>query len=425
MSEVMIVLRREFLERVRSKGFVIGTLVFPLFMAALFVLPALIGAGGGGERTLAVVNEAPAGVGDAFVQTLTAPKPDDEDAYVYRVERVAGPLAGVRAELNRRVLAKEIDGYVVLPPDIVGRSEAVYRARTVSSFTMQRDISRAASQAAQGARLNAAGLEGAQVASLLRPVQLQTARITEKGEEAGDAQSTFYLAYITGFLVYMLVFIYGINVMRSVLEEKTNRISEVIVSSMKATHLMAGKILGVGAVALLQIAVWIGLSALAATQSETMAARMGISADALSAIKVEPWVLASMVGFFLLGFLLYAALFAAVGAAVNSDQEAQQYQTIVFLPLIASLMFMFRVINEPMGGMAAALGTIPFSAPIIMPMRMAAAAVPASQVALSLVVLAASVLAISWLAGKIYRVGILSTGQKPTLKDLGRWLRAA
>jgi len=263
------------------------------------------------------------------------------------------------------------------------------------------------------------------VATLLRPVRLQAARITEKGEEAGSAESTFYLAYITGFLVYMLVFLYGINVMRSVLEEKTNRISEVIVSSMKASHLMAGKILGVGSVALLQIAIWVALGALGVSRSELIARQAGISADALDAVKVEPWILASMVGFFILGYLLYAAMFAAVGAAVNSDQEAQQYQTIVFLPLIASLMFMFRVINEPMGSMAALLGTIPFSAPIIMPMRMAAAPVPPSQVALSLAVLAASVVFVSWLAGKIYRVGILSTGQKPTLKELGRWLRAA
>jgi ABC-2 type transport system permease protein len=213
--------------------------------------------------------------------------------------------------------------------------------------------------------------------------------------------------------------------MRSVLEEKTNRICEVIVSSMKASHLMAGKILGVGSVALLQVSIWAALGALVVMQSDAIAARVGASPQALQAVKVDPWVLASMVAFLVLGFLLYAALFAAVGASVNSDQEAQQYQLVVFLPLIASLMASFRVIAEPMGTMATVLSTIPFSAPIIMPTRMAAAPVPPWQVAMSLVVLAASVVAVSRLAGKIYRVGILSTGQKPTLRELGRWIRAA
>lgn len=423
MSEVLIVLRREFLERVRSRAFVIGTVLFPVFMGASIALPALIGAGGGGERTLALVNEAPPAVGDAFVAALTAPA--GADRYTYHVERVPGTAAAAREALNRRVLAEEIDGYVVLPPDLVERSQALYRARNISSLTMQRDVSRAASQAAQGARLEEAGLDGARVQALLRPVELQAARITEAGEEAGSAESTFGLAYITGFLVYMLVLLYGVNVMRSVLEEKTNRISEVIISSMKASHLMAGKILGVASVALLQIAIWMTVGAVAVARSDAIAARFGISPDALRTVRVPPWVLASTVAFFLLGFLLYAALFAAMGAAVNSEQEAQQFQTLVLFPLFVPLVAMVRVINEPMGSVATLLGNIPFSAPIIMPMRMAAAPVPAWQVALSLGVLAVSVLAVAWLAGKIYRVGILSTGQKPTFRDLARWLRAA
>ncbi|HEX5725712.1 MAG TPA: ABC transporter permease [Longimicrobiaceae bacterium] len=424
MHEVMIVLRREFLERVRSKGFWIGTLLTPLFLGALFILPAVLGAGGGREHTLVLVDEAPAGVGDAFVRTLTAPS-DDEDADSYRVERAAGPLAQVRADLNRRVLAEEIEAYVVLPADVVQSSEIAYRARNISSFTVQRGISRAASQAVQQERLREAGLQVQEVASLLRPVQLQAARITEQGEDAASAESTFWLAYISGFMIYMLVFLYGINVMRSVLEEKTNRIAEVIVSSVPAGRLMVGKILGVGSVALLQVAVWVGLGALGAWKSNAIAERVGLSPEALRTVSVEPWVLAATIGFFILGFFLYATLFAAVGAAVNSDQEAQQYQTIVFLPLIASLLFMLPVINDPLGSTATTLGLIPFTAPISMSMRLAAAALPPAQVATSLALLALTVGVMAWLSGKIYRVGILSTGKKPTLRELGRWLRAA
>jgi ABC-2 type transport system permease protein len=341
------------------------------------------------------------------------------------VERASGSFEALRPELNRRVLTEEIDGYVRIPADVAASNRIDYRARNISSFSVANDISRAASRAVQQARLAQAGLDAGEVTALLRPVELQTRRVTEGGEDTGNAESTFFLAYITGFLIYMLTIMYGINVMRSVLEEKTNRIVEVIVSSMKATHLMLGKILGVGSVALLQVAIWIALGIVASSQSETIAARFKLSPEALSAIDVPPFVLASTIGFFLFGFMLYAALFAAVGAAVNSEQEAQQYQTVVFLPLIGSLIFLFQVINDPMGQFATTLGMVPFSSPIIMPMRMAAAAVPASQVLMSLAILALAVAFVTWLAGKIYRVGILSTGKKPTLGELARWLRAA
>ena len=426
MSESFIVMRREFLERVSSKSFLIGTLLFPLFMGAIFLIPAMLGGGGGGERRLVLVDEAPPGLGASFVRQLTEVRPDrDDDDFTYRVEHVRQPFAQVRDRLNARVMAEEIDGYVHLPADVVTSNRVNYRARNVSSFSVEAAIRRAASQAVQEARLREAGLALPTVAAMLRPVELETRRVTERGEDAGSAESTFFLAYITGFLVYMLVFMYGINVMRSVLEEKTNRIVEVIISSMRPTQLMLGKILGVGSVAIVQVGIWVVLGFIAASQSDTIAARFRLPPDAFSAIRVEPWVLFSTLGFFVLGFLLYAALFAAVGAAVNSEQEAQQFQTLVFLPLIASLLMMGPVINDPLGRLATTVGMIPLSAPINMPMRMAAAAVPPSQVLGSLAILAVTVVFITWLAGTIYRVGILSTGKKPTLRELGRWLRAA
>jgi ABC-2 type transport system permease protein len=256
-------------------------------------------------------------------------------------------------------------------------------------------------------------------------VELHTLRVTDEGEAAESAESSFFLGYILGMMVYVLVLLYGINVMRSVLEEKTNRIVEVIVSSMKATHLMAGKILGVGAVALLQVSIWVLMGALAATRSGDLSRRLGLPADTLANLNVDPWMLASAVAFFLLGFLLYAALFAAVGAAVNSEQEAQQFQTVALLPLIAPLVFIRQVISDPLGTTATVLGMIPFTAPVTMPMRMAASVVPGWQIAASLVLTLLAVVVMAWVAGKIYRIGILSTGKKPSLRELGHWLRAA
>jgi ABC-2 type transport system permease protein len=428
MSEVMIVLRREFVERVRTRAFVLGTVLFPIFMGAVFVLPMLIGMGGGGTRTVALVDAAPAGIGAEVERALVQGAPGaaaDDEKVTYKVERVAGPIETVRGELTRRVRDKELDGFLYLPPEVMRGNTAEYRSRDVANMRVLRDLQRAVSQSVQGARLREAGLDGAQVARLVRPVDLQTTRITRDGSDGGDAMATFFLAYVLGFLIYMMILLYGMNVLRSVQEEKNNRIAEVIVSSMRADRLMMGKILGVASVALLQVTIWGVAAAVAASQSATMAKALGLPPGALDAVRMAPGTAVAMIAYFLLGFLLYAALYAALGAAVNTEQEAQQFQMILPMPLMVSLLFMGRLIGDPLGQAATVMGWVPFTAPMSMPMRMAATEIPAAQVAGSLALLAATVLFVAWLAGKIYRVGILSTGKKPTLRELGRWLRAA
>ncbi|HEU4557183.1 MAG TPA: ABC transporter permease [Longimicrobium sp.] len=430
MSEVMTVFRREFLERVRSKSFLLGTFLFPVFMGAMWIIPARVGQGGG-NRTLVIVDQAPAGVGALVERGLANPQAlgparDGGDARItYTVQRVTQPIDQVRADLIRRVQSKEIDGWLYLPPDVVTTSQAQYRARNVSNFSMVSDVQRATTQAVQAARLQAAGLDAGQVAGLGRRVELATARITDKGEAESSAQSAFFLAYIVGFLMYMMIMLYGMNVLRSVLEEKTLKISEVIASSMKASHLMLGKILGVGSVALLQVAIWVAVSGVAISRSDMLSARFGIKPAWLDLLKVPLGTGLAVLGFFVLGFLLYSAMYAALGAAVNSDQEAQQFQILVMAPLIIPIALVFRIIADPLGPVATVLGMIPFTAPVAMAMRLASAPVPPMQIIGSLVLMAVTVLAVAWVAGKIYRVGILSTGKKPSLAELGRWLRAA
>jgi ABC-2 type transport system permease protein len=362
-------------------------------------------------------------VGDVFVSTITAP-PEDLKDNTYDVERVAGSLQSVRAVLNKRVEAKEIDGYVALPPDILDSNKVVYRARSIANMNVLRDLRQAASRAVQAERLRRAGLDGSQVASLIKPVTVQEARITQRGEEAGGALSTFFFAYIVAFLIYFMTVFYGTSVLRSVLEEKTNRIAEVMVSSVKPVHLMAGKIIGVGSAAVLQVLIWIALMVLA-TRSKLITDRLDVSPETLSALSVEPWVAVAFTLFFVLGFFLYSSLFAALGAAVTSDQEAQSLQMVVMLPLIVPLMFLLPITNEPLGAIATTLGLIPLTAPLAMPMRMAATEIPVVQILASILLLALGVALLAWLAGKIYRVGILSTGKKATLRELVQWLQAS
>jgi ABC-2 type transport system permease protein len=423
MRNVGLIIQREFLERVRTKSFVIGTLLFPVFMVAIWVLPMIIG-GRTGPTTVVLVDEAPAGIGAYAEEALTRGR-EGREQNRFTVERVEAPLESVRESLFERIREREIDGFVHIPAGVLEEGTVAYRARTISDFDVITDIRAATSEAVQAARLDAAGLRAADVAALVQPVRVESARVTERGEEGGSAFSTFMLAYVTMFLIYILTIQYGSNVMRSVLEEKTNRIAEVIVSSVRAMDLMLGKIVGVGAVALLQVGIWIAFAAIAVSQSAFLAARFGISPEALRALRVPLPVALALVAFFILGFFLYASIFAALGAAVTSEQEAQQLTFPVLLPMFFPLMFAVRITQDPLGPIATAMGWFPLTAPLTMPMRLAATDVPTVEVVGSLVVLLLGVVGMAWLAGKVYRVGILSTGKKPSLRELGRWMRAA
>jgi ABC-2 type transport system permease protein len=423
MRNVLLIIRREFLERVRTRAFVIGTVLFPVFMIALMVLPALVKTGGG-ERTLVLVDQSPAGIGQRVAETLRAPKPD-EDAIRYTIERTEGSLESLRAGLNERVEKKEIDGYVVVGPDVLQTNRVAYRARDVTKVQVVGDIGAAVTAAVQQERLRDTGLTAAQVSQLVREVDVQAARISGEGEERGNMFATMATAYVIFFLFMQLITLYGQNAMRSVLEEKNNRIVEVIVSSVRPMHLMAGKILGLAAVALLQIGIWVGFVALLASQSARLAARFNIGAGAFSALQMEPVVWLVLLIFFGLGFVLYAAMYAAAGSTVTSEQEAQQLVFPLMLPLFVPIVFIIPILTDPLGATARTLSLIPFTSPVVMPMRAVATDVPGWEIAASIALLVLGTSAVVWLAGKIYRVGILSTGKKPTFRELARWLRAA
>lgn len=423
MREMRLVIKREFLERVRTKGFLISTFLFPILLIGLYSLPFLIKSEGK-QRELVLVDEAPAGVADRVIASLTAPRTDAK-ANSYQLTRVAGPFEAQRAALNTRVQQEEIYGYIVLPADVVESSRVLFRARNISNTEILQDIDGAVTRAVQAERLRARGLDPAEASSIVRSVHLDAMRITAKGTEGGTPLGAILLSFVLTFLTYMLILIYGMNVMRSVMEEKTNRIAEVMVSSIRSSHLMAGKIIGVGSVALLQVGIWAAFVGVAATQSRTIAAQLGVSPEILKAVTIAPSTLAAFLGFFILGFFLYASLFAAVGAAMTNEQEAQGVQTFIIMPLAIPLMLSIPMAGEPMGTLATTLGLVPLTSPITMPMLMANAEIPTTQVLGSLGILLVSLLLVSWIAGKIYRIGILSTGKKPTMKELARWLKAA
>jgi ABC-2 type transport system permease protein len=451
MRELWIIVEREFQERVRTRAFAIGTLIFPLFMAAVFLLPTMFGDQGPRQLDIAVVDRAPAGLGDVFVhalhasailaeaaaraaggdgtlstaeqETALADAADAAHARTYAVRRL--PADAALDELNRQVLAGDLAGYVVLPEDLLDGAPVMYRARTVSNPYVLRDVRLAGNAAVQASRMGAAGLDPAMVQQLLEPVDVSAIRITASGQEGGDAQGTFLVAYLLAFLAYMVIAMYGHTVMRSVIQEKVTRISEILVSSVRASHLMAGKIAGVSAAALLQVAIWVAMVALVVGRSELVQERFGISPAVMDAFRLEPAIGLVLALFFILGFLLFAALFAALGAAMSTEQEAQPFQMILMLPLFLPLLFLGPITTDPDGRIATVLSLLPLTSPVAMPMRLAAAPPDPLTIALALALLLLATAAIAWVAGKIYRVGILATGKRPSLGELTRWVRAA
>jgi ABC-2 type transport system permease protein len=425
MNELLIIVEREFLERVRTRAFVIGTLLFPLFMIGILLLPMVV-EDSGQPRRVAVVDGAPAGVGNIFVEMLERREADENGAVTaasYMVERLTG--AASRDSLNTRVMAEELDAYVILGDDILTSGEVTLRARNITNRILLRDIRVAATTAVQAQRLGAAGLQPEAIARLMDPVAVNTARITERGEEGGDATATFFVAYTLSFLMYFIIAMYGHSVMRSVIQEKVTRISEILVSTVRAVRLMAGKITGVSAAALLQIAIWAALVVVVVSQSAFLRERFGVSESTLEAFRIDPGIAVVLLALFVVGFLLYAALFAALGAAMSSEQEAQPFQMVLMLPLLVPLLFLGAITSEPNGTIASFLGYFPLTAPVALPIRLAAAPVDWSQVALSLGGMLLAGMAIAWIAGKIYRAGILATGKKASLSELVRWVRAA
>jgi len=422
MREILIIIRREYLERVRSRAFMIGTIVFPIFIVAAFLMPA-VGNSGGATRTLALIDQAPPSIGERFIQLLTAAT-DSTVSNVFTIERLSGTFEQNSEALEGRARAEEIDGWIILPANILDSNELVYRARNVANQSVLRDIRNAGSEAIQEERLRQAGLARGDVAALTRRVDVDEAAIGGTGEGRG-AIATFFYAYVVAFLIYFITAFYGMNVLRSVLEEKTSRIAEVMISTVRADHLMAGKIAGVGAAALTQVGIWIAFVVLLVTRSDLITRRFGVPREIFSALTIPTGQAILFLTYFTLGFFLFASVFAAIGAAMTTEQEAQSVQFPVLVPLFLPLILAPAITGEPTSTLSVALDLFPLSAPIAMPLRIASTQIPPLQVAASIALLAAGWLAAIWLAARVYRIGILSTGKRPSIGEVLRWLREA
>ena len=418
MRKVWAVIRREFVERVRSKWFWISALLGPVFFGAMIVVPVLF-AGAGGTRRIAVVDGTTGAFGERVAAGLRHGK-------IFRATRVPAG-AGVVDSLTQLVGAKQLDGFLILTDAVVETGTAEYRASNVSSFRDVAELQDVLARLAMAARLERQGVDPALVGRAQLRISLETKKISGSMTTGESAAQSFALAYVMGVVLFLVITIYGVNVMGSVVEEKTTRIVEVLVSSLRPFQLMMGKVLGVGAVSLFQFVLW-GLGAkLLLSQRRALLADLGGVEEARQVFQM-PHLSAATLGvflsYFLGGFFLYSAMYAAVGAMSSNEQEARQAQQPVMFLLMIAYVSMFGLTNNPESTYAVTLSLIPFTAPIAMPVRWAASTVPAAELVGSLGLLVAGIVAVTWVAARIYRVGILMTGKRPNVKELVRWVRA-
>ncbi|HEV2396695.1 MAG TPA: ABC transporter permease, partial [Candidatus Sulfotelmatobacter sp.] len=267
-------------------------------------------------------------------------------------------------------------------------------------------------------QLSKAGLTSAQTDPILTPIKVDPVRIEGGKEAKGSGTGRFLEIFVMVMLLYMAVLFYGISVMRSVLEEKNSRIMEVLLSSATSTELMTGKLLGVGAVGLTQILVWTIMAGVIALPSMAMQPN-------LSELQISPIVLLSFAAFFLLGYLLYSTMYAAIGAITTTEQEGQQIQFLIVIPLVLSVFMLMPVIRTPDSAAVVWLSLVPFFAPILMYARIVVQTPPLWQIAVCLVLMVATVAGLTVLCARIYRIGVLIYGKRATLPEIMKWLKYA
>ena len=436
MNKIGIIITREFNERVRKKSFIITTILMPLLMIGLMVAPSLMMLFAKGEqKSLVVIDQS----------GIIAPQLEGDEEITFTPMDVT--LEEARADSN-------IFGVLWIGSDVVDNpSNVKLYTNSSSSMSLESNLASQMEKIIERERLKRYDIENLE--QIMQDVKVKVSFTTfrndlsEEGEdeEATSSAIAYLLGLVLGMMLYMFLIIYGSMVMTSVIEEKGSRVLDVLVSSVSPFQLMMGKILGVASVAVTQIAIWgvlvcgIGAVVLPALMPEDVmqtveAVQMGqmtsveadIDADLLSAVSLATdvgglimmfvWLLLFLVG----GFLFYSAMFAAVGSAVDSIQDANQLQTPITVPIILALILAMSVFNDPNSTLAFWGSIIPFTSPVVMMARVPFG-IPTWQIILSLALLYASVVAMAWAAGKIYRVGIFMHGKKPSFKELLSWIR--
>jgi ABC-2 type transport system permease protein len=425
MHKFFAVFKREYLERVRTRWFLIATVFGPVVFGGLMFLPAYLSGRGKVSNDVArirILDGTESDMGRRIAAELNGGLFGDTSKTQVTAVTPA-TLARAESTATADVIGKRLIGYLVLDRGVLNGSNPRYAGTNATAMIDMRQLEAAVRREVFDARLVAAGVSVSNAQRLARMrFELNAERITPSGR-GGSGQISILVAITIAMLLYITIFIYGQNVLRGVIDEKQSRVAEVVVSSVRPGVLLAGKVFGVGAVGATQLVIWLSTALLMARFRTSLLRMLGVDALPLQIPGFTLGVAVILLLFFVLGFTFYAALFAAVGSMCNSEQDAQQAQMPVAMLLVVSIMFLQPVLGAPEGLMARNLSWVPFSAPIMMPLRMSAVNVPAWDIALSLCALLAACYLALWVAARIYRTGLLMYGKRPSFGEVVRWVR--
>src|SRR5438128_968483 len=450
MRKFFAVVKREYIQRVRTKFFVVATILGPVMMAAFTIVPAfMFGLRSGGPTRLAIVDQT-GKMYERVAKEITSDKssrtesatdaepaqppvgPNNSREQINRAGKMTKPtfvveqarldnrsFDEVKNNLEARVERRELEGYEVLPPNLLKDGQPEFRARNTADLFTKENIQSAVSRAVRGQRLVEAGIDEKVVAKASESVDLKT---VEAGGKESKGEASFFFVFGIGLLIYMSVLLYGQVVLGAVIEEKETRIAEILFSSMRSFPLMIGKLVGVSLVALTQLSIWALAFLLFAAFGVGVMTAQGV---AINLPHVPPIIFVYFVLFFLLGYFIYATIYALIGSMVTTTQEGGQLAMPIVLMLVAGFYFVFPIIRSPNSSLAFWASMFPFLAPITMMVRITTETPPAWQIILSLTIGFATVVGLIWLASRIYRVGMLMYGKTATIPEVWRWVRQA
>jgi len=412
-----VIAKREFVERVRSKWFVVMTVLWPILLVGMIVIPALLGGRGTAGSKVQIIDHSGV-LGEDMKTVLALGEPFGLEWKTELVDpKTPEPV------LLHRIASNEINGYIVIPQGAVTGESIVYNGDNASNQSVKISLLRVVNAVVMKKRAQDLNLDQTQLAMLLTPIDV-TAKHTTGEEEGRSGMIVFVIGYFLAFTIYIVITLYGVAVMRSIVTEKSNKVVELMVAATNPRAMMSGKIAGVGAAGLAQIAIWFVISALAISHKEQLLSLFG--AEQKQILDLPTITIAQMAVTllcFVLGYLFYSAMYAAVGAMVSSEQDTQQAQLPITFLLMIGMFAMLAVFNDPRGSTTQTLTLIPFWSPMLMPLRYFLGGATLGQVLLSLGILTVSTYLVARAAAKIYRVGILMYGKRPSLRDLVRWLR--
>jgi ABC-2 type transport system permease protein len=424
MNKTLIVLKHEFLLKVRSRAFIVMTLVGPLLMGAIIIVPAYFSATNRGDvRNLVVIDST-----GRVAQSMIAASHDTASDFLSKqfsakiiLESVM-PGPNVKDSLAKLVESKALTGYMTIPANAIddSASTAQIKLHNPSDFTAVSFLKDSYTTAVRDAKLKARGIDAKMVTNVESGVHVETMKIEAGGEKKDNGGAGVAMAFITVFILYLSLIMYGTLIMNSVIEEKSSRVIELIASSVRPFQLLVGKVLGVASAALIQVGVWAIILVLITTVGLTAASAF-LGPDVIPSI--SPFLFLYFIMFFVLGFLIYATLYAAIGSTAESASDVQQVSMPVVMLLVIPFILMQGVIQNPSSTKSVVLSLVPFFSPILMLARIFTETPPWWQIALAVVLMIGTFFGCLWVAARIYRVGILMYGKKFKLSEIAKWVR--